>query len=74
MGILGGIFDIFKGILGSIFDDLLETNEKLQTYKMQYQSMTDDELKREYRKLRQGGDRYRLATVVSILKDRGYGE
>lgn len=68
-----GFFDA----LGSMAGKMAAVGQELQGYKSEYESMSDNDLIREYKDLngKSGTEnRYRRAAVTSVLKDRGYGQ
>ena len=72
--------DIIMGFmdgLGNVLGGMAAKAQTLQSYKLEYESMSDSELKREYQDLRKRGGteaRDRLIAVKSVLQDRGYGQ
>jgi hypothetical protein len=65
-----GFFDA----LGSIVGKMAAMGQEIQGYKSEYESMSDNDLKRAYENLKNKSgteERYRLMAVMSVLKDRG---
>lgn len=66
----------FMDIIGDCMGKAAARMNEIQQYAREYEVMTDDELKKEYNDLRgRSGteERNRLAAVVYVLKNRGYG-
>lgn len=69
MGFLDGV--------GSILGKAAAKAQEIQNYKIEYESMSDSELKREYQYLKgKSGQEYkdRFKAVILVLNDRGYGQ
>lgn len=67
----------FMDGLGNVLGGMAAKAQTLQSYKLEYESMSDSELKREYQDLRKRSGteaRDRLIAVKSVLQDRGYGQ
>lgn len=67
----------FMDSLGGMMGKMAAQAQEMQGYKSEYELMTIDELKREYRDLKnRSGSTYklRIAAIRSVLQDRGYGQ
>lgn len=68
----------FGSFLGKSIGKLGTQMQEVQGYKNQYESWSDRELQREYKRLCSAGSgnevRFRLMAVKMILSDRGYGQ
>ena len=65
----------FMDALGSCLGKMAALAQEVQTYKMEYETMSDNDLKREYNALlHKSGveERNRRAAIQSVLSDRGY--
>ena len=67
----------FLNILGSFLGAAAAKSQEIQQYLPEYETMTDNELKKEYMDLKneygtEAGNR--LTAVKIVLKSRGYGK
>ena len=65
----------FMDTLGSGLGKMAALAQEIQNYKMEYEGMSDADLKRESNALRSKGGtemRNRRAAIQSVLNDRGY--
>lgn len=67
----------FLDVLGKGLGKMAAKAQELQNYKIEYESMSDSELKREYQYLRGRSEKEfkdRFIAVKLVLQDRGYGQ
>lgn len=67
----------FLDALGSGLGKMAATMQEVQVYKLEYESMSDYDLKREYNALKNKygtENRNRFTAVKMVLSDRGYGQ
>lgn len=67
----------FLDALGSMAGKIAAMGQEMLAYKSEYEFMSDNDLKREYKELKNKSgaeNKSRLAAVTSVLKDRGYGQ
>lgn len=61
--------------LGNVLGTMAAKGQEFQAYKIEYESMSDQELLKMHRNLKDKSgeeNRFRRAAIGSILKDRGY--